>query len=372
MKKEILKHSSKERNDINPHLIIIMGLLLSSIIFMFDLLTPLGVADGMCYIGVVLLSILTNEKKSTVIISVSSAIFIIAGFLFSPSVLDPSESYISITNRSLSITIVAFSSIVLIRNKDLKNIVKAKTEKLAITNQELDSFNFITSHDLQEPLRKIKNFATILLDKEEQNLTGKGKYYLQRLVATVQQMQMFLDSLLAYSRINHPDHPPEEIELNKLFNEILLNFNEIIKEKNGTIKIEGSCKSKIIRAQFKELMSQLIANSIKFSHPDRGVNIIIRNEMVSGNKSINQALLPKIKYCRTSIVDNGIGFDPQYKERIFGIFQRLHAYEQYKGSGIGLAICKKIAENHQGVILAKGELNKGAQFDIYIPIQGKI
>ena len=114
-------------------------------------------------------------------------------------------------------------------------------------------------------------------------------------------------------------------------------------------------------------MSNLINNALKFSKPGIPPHIVIKSKIVKGSKLINRNLLPGKEYCHISVKDNGIGFDSQYKDRIFEVFQRLHEYDEYKGTGIGLAICKRIIENHNGIITATGELGRGARFDIYIP-----
>ncbi|HEY6160981.1 MAG TPA: ATP-binding protein, partial [Bacteroidia bacterium] len=125
----------------------------------------------------------------------------------------------------------------------------------------------------------------------------------------------------------------------------------------------------IIRFQFRQLIHNLIGNSLKFQKPSRPPRISIKGEIVHGSKLNVEKLSGKINYCHIIYTDNGIGFDPQYSERIFEVFQRLHSKEEYRGTGMGLAICKRIVENHHGVITASGKLNKGARFDIYIPAE---
>ena len=141
----------------------------------------------------------------------------------------------------------------------------------------------------------------------------------------------------------------------------------MILENKATIEIVDHCEVNIIRFQFRQLIDNLISNSLKFSIPSTAPHITFRSEIVRGDKLNNEKLSSNIDYCHIIYTDNGIGFDPQYNERVFEVFQRLHSQEEYIGTGMGLAICKRIIENHNGVITASGKLNKGVQFDIYIP-----
>jgi len=247
---------------------------------------------------------------------------------------------------------------------------KALEEKNAFLekmNKELETFTFVSSHDLQEPLRKVKNFTSVLLLEEKKNLSRSGKVYLTRMQETVARMQMLLDDLLAYSGVKNKGQKFEKTDLGAITKEVIEDFKELLKEKKGIIKTGDMCSAKIIRFQMRQVFQNLISNSIKFSHPDRKPLITIKCDMVSGRTLKHLNLLPAVKYCHITFSDNGIGFDPKYKERIFEVFQRLHEYDEYKGTGIGLAICKRIIENHNGVIVANSKKNSGATFDIYIP-----
>ncbi len=265
--------------------------------------------------------------------------------------------------------------------KGLENIISERTTQLEESyktleeknvflekaNKELETFTFISSHDLQEPLRKIKNFSDSLLQEENKNLSGKGKHYLKRMEETVKRMQMLIEDLLAYSRVKNGAHNFEKTYLNEIAKEVIDNFSETLKEKKAEIKADGLCHAKIIRFQFRQVLQNLISNALKFSHPKRFPRIIIKCEIKSGNILKIKDLLPEVNYCHLTVSDNGIGFKRQYKDRIFEVFQRLHEFDKYKGTGIGLAICKRIIENHNGIITATGKLNKGTRIDIYIP-----
>src|SRR4029077_17475947 len=140
-----------------------------------------------------------------------------------------------------------------------------------------------------------------------------------------------------------------------------------ILEKHGVVENTENCSANIIPFQFRQLMYNLISNALKFSIPEKPSRIVIKSEIVKGSQLNNEKLSPDKNYCHITIKDNGIGFEPHFRERIFEVFQKLHGKEVYAGTGIGLAIVKKIVENHNGIISATSELNKGAQFDIYIP-----
>ncbi len=157
-------------------------------------------------------------------------------------------------------------------------------------------------------------------------------------------------------------------DLSVIIDEVKKDFEEVLLEKKATIEAAHLCKTNIIRFQFRQLFQNLVSNSLKFSKPGTAPYITIKSGIVKGNELNNENLSPGTDYCHIIYTDNGIGFEPQYKDRIFEVFQRLYSKEEYPGSGIGLAICKRIVENHNGIITAFGELNNGAQFDIFIPV----
>ena len=245
--------------------------------------------------------------------------------------------------------------------------LKEQNAALAKSNKELETFTFISSHDLQEPLRKIKNFAAVLLKDESGQLSKNGKDYLQRMQATAHRMQMLIEDLLTYSRVKNSLQSFENTSFHLIVEEVNDDFKELLKEKKAIIKVTGECDVKIIRFQFRQLISNIISNALKFSDEKRPLRINVKCDTELGSKLNNDRLIQDISYSHITVSDNGIGFDPQYKERIFDVFERLHEHSEYKGTGIGLAICKRIVENHHGIITATGVLEKGARFDIYIP-----
>jgi light-regulated signal transduction histidine kinase (bacteriophytochrome) len=259
----------------------------------------------------------------------------------------------------------------IIANKELafQNEEKEKrAAELIIANKELLAFTYVSSHDLQEPLRKIQTFVTIILDKENKNLSDNGKHNFKRIQLAAGRMQQLIEDLLAFSRISTTEHKFEKTDLNIIVEEVKTELKDTIEEKKAIIEAIELCSADIIFFQFRQLMYNLISNALKFSNPDFPPHIIIKSRIVKGNKLNNEKLLAEKNYCHITVKDNGIGFEPHFSQRIFEVFQKLHSKEEYAGTGIGLAIVKKIIENHNGIITATSELKNGATFDIYIPV----
>ena len=259
-----------------------------------------------------------------------------------------------------------------IANKELKFQNKEKEKRAAellVANKELESFTYISSHDLQEPLRKIQAFSDRILTEEHGNLSEKGKYYFERTRLSALHMQTLINDLLAYSRTKSTERTFENSNLNKIIWEVMAALKEELQEKKATIEMDKLCEAFIIPFQFRQLLQNLITNSLKFSKPGIAPHIIIKSDIIKYDKSHPKKFPMKIDYCHVSVTDNGIGFNTKYKDKIFEIFQRLHYKEDYEGTGIGLAIVKKIVENHNGIITATGKLEEGCTFDIYIPAQ---
>ena len=246
--------------------------------------------------------------------------------------------------------------------------LEQKNKELERANKDLTSFTYVSSHDLQEPLRKIQNFVTCILLEEEKNLSDTGKSYFRRMGETAKRMQRLIEDLLNYSRVKSSEHSPEDTDLGLLLEEVIKDFEEALDKKGAVVEFTPLGRANVIVFQFRQLFYNLLSNSLKFSDPAVPLRIVIKSRVTGPGKIRNKNLSPKMKYLHLTFTDNGIGFDPQYRDRIFEVFQRLHSVEEYRGTGIGLAICKKIVENHDGVITADGRPGKGARFDIYIPL----
>ena len=222
----------------------------------------------------------------------------------------------------------ALNSDVTAANKELvfRNEEKEKwAAELISANKELIAFTYISSHDLQEPLRKIQTFARTILETE--NLSDKGKYNFQRILLSAGRMRQLIEDLLAFSRINTAERKFEKIDLNIIIDEVKTELKDIIDEKHATIEVTEICPAKIIAFQFRQLMFNLLSNALKFSQPDIPPHIIIKSRNVSGSKLNNEKLSPEKDYCHITVKDNGIGFEPRFNERIFEVFQKLHRQE---------------------------------------------
>ena len=261
-----------------------------------------------------------------------------------------------------------------IANKELsfQNKEKEKrAEELLIANKELESFAFISSHDLQEPLRKIQTFSSRILADEFDNLSTNGKYYFERTQLSALHMQTLINDLMAYSRTIVKEKKFENNDLKKIVNDVKANLKEELQNTKAIIETHHLCTMPLITFQFRQLLQNLISNSIKFCNPNLVPHIIIESSFIKFDaKSTENCILDK-DYFHISIKDNGIGFNTEFKDKIFEVFQRLHDKNEYKGTGIGLSIARKIVENHNGKITATSKIGEGAQFDIYIPAEQK-
>ncbi len=263
-----------------------------------------------------------------------------------------------------SYTVTSYQDIT--ERKKAEAQLRSQNDQLEKMNKELQSFAYISSHDLQEPLRKIQTFATRILEKEGNNLSENGKDNFKRMQDAAKRMQTLIQDLLAYSRTNTNERKLETTPLSKIIAEVKEDLQEELNEKHAVIESTELCEVNIIPFQFRQLMLNLVSNSLKFSYPNQPPHIRIKSEIANGIE-LHSHLLPQKKYCHITVMDNGIGFDQQYSEKIFEVFQRLHSKNEYNGTGIGLSIVKKIVENHEGLITAQSELGKGARFDIFIP-----
>jgi PAS domain S-box-containing protein len=247
--------------------------------------------------------------------------------------------------------------------------LEEKNRQLEKMNSELQSFAYISSHDLQEPLRKIQIFAARVLDKEAENLSEKGRDYFHRMQQSANRMQTLIQDLLTYSRTTAAEHSFLIKNFTEVFDEVKQDLAESIRESNAVIEVLGEpCETRMIPFQMAQLLHNLLGNAIKFTREGVPPHITISCTQVNGAEAGIKTLNTE-KYCHITIQDNGIGFEPQFSERIFEVFQRLHEKGEYTGTGIGLAIVKKIVENHSGTIIASGSPNQGARFDIYIPLR---
>ncbi len=238
---------------------------------------------------------------------------------------------------------------------------------LEAMNAELESFTYISSHDLQEPLRKIQIFVTRIIDKESNSLSQESLAYMLRTKDSANRMQNLIQDLLAYSRLKTESFLVEKIDISEMINDVKDDLSEEIASSGAIIKFNGVDSVFGISTQFRQLITNLVSNSIKFVRAGVSPIITIDNQEISGAQIVNMPANPILTYNKITIADNGIGFDEQYKKRIFEVFQRLHSQNEYIGTGIGLAIVKKIMENHHGFVSAESPRETGAVFTMYFP-----
>lgn len=259
---------------------------------------------------------------------------------------------------------------VIIMSRDVTDIVHSgilleeKNNALENSNKELESFNYIASHDLQEPLRKIRTFIH-LIEKSGFDSESTRKYF-EKINSSAQRMSDLIQSVLTYSRLSKTGEDFTETDLNKILTEVQTDFELLIKEKNATIK---TSKLPIIKAnalQINQLFSNLISNSLKFSTEKPKITI---SSKIEKGKQISLLANPNQSYVHLVFKDNGIGFPDEFKDKIFNLFQRLHGKSEYSGTGIGLSIVKKIVEQHKGFISAESKDGEGAIFNIWLPVE---
>lgn len=242
-----------------------------------------------------------------------------------------------------------------------------KNRELEASNKELQAFNYVASHDLQEPLRKIETFISRLEARDYQNLTETGQQYFERIKVAAGRMRLLIKDLLQFSRTNKSEKVFEMADLNEILEAAKHEIAESITDKSAIIKSEHLPTLKVIPFQIQQMFINLLGNSIKYSKANVPPEIHIDYRKGS-LQQIGQLVLPAKKdFHKFTFSDNGIGFSEEYSQRIFELFSRLHNKDEIAGTGIGLAICKKIVENHKGYILAKGKPGEGAVFEIYLP-----
>ena len=258
-------------------------------------------------------------------------------------------------------------------NYDITNQYKKTLEleennkELKYINTELEAFNNIVSHDLQEPLRKIQMFISRLEEKEMDLLSQQGKDYFSKVRLTANRMQTLLMDLVNYSRTIKGDKVFVETDLNKVLAEILQDLASNIEEKKAEIHIGNLPSIKAIPFQIKQLFINLISNSLKYSKEDRIPQISITSDKITEKEMRDHKIANAADYYKIVVADNGIGFKQEYAEKIFMLFKRLETDPKYLGTGLGLAICNRIVDNHKGFIKAKGKPDAGAKFYIFIP-----
>jgi two-component system CheB/CheR fusion protein len=248
-------------------------------------------------------------------------------------------------------------------------LLKESNSDLEHSNKNLEQFAFIASHDLQEPLRKIKTFSNMLSNSLGDKLSNDGSVLIDKICAASDRMSVLINDVLKFSRIENVKNKFVEINANDILKNVLNEFNVLITQKNAVVNTSTLPVIEAIPLQLYQLFYNIISNSLKFARADvrPAISISSRN-LDEGEIRRYPSLNPQLPYCEILFEDNGIGFHNQYKEKIFLIFTRLHTRDKFPGTGIGLGLCKKIALNHQGDIVAEGRENEGSSFHVILPI----
>lgn len=249
-----------------------------------------------------------------------------------------------------------------------QNELERRLTALNKSNRDLEQFAYIASHDLQEPLRKIIAFGERLDKKYKEQLGTEGQFFVERMTSAAQRMHGLIEDLLSYSRASRHTEAYSLVNLNEVVKNVLEDLEVKIQSKKASITIAELPLIEAQSVQMHQLFLNLIENALKFSKGDSIpiIQIDVRNVAAYEASKIGQ-LNPKENYFEFIISDNGIGFEPEYAERIFTIFQRLHGRSEYAGTGLGLAICRKIVETHRGFIEAQAKPYEGAKFIFYLP-----
>lgn len=267
-------------------------------------------------------------------------------------------------------------------SKELEIKVKKRTQMLAFankklqisvneleaTNADLESFAYVSSHDLQEPLRKIQMFTSRIATRDRENLSESGQRDFDKITTAAKRMRELIEDLLAFSRANTTTAEFEKKDLKEILHHVLENLSEKIEATETQVETDNLLLAHVIPFQIRQVFQNLIENAIKFSREGISPKISITSEETKFKKGSGLKLDPTKKYAHIIIKDNGIGFDPQFAERIFDVFQRLHGKLEFEGTGVGLAIVRKIMQNHNGAITASSREGEGATFEIWLPL----
>ena len=292
------------------------------------------------------------------------------------------EEEILALNRDLELRVEERTAELQRSNRDLE----AFTTKLQWSNRELQEFASVASHDLQEPLRKIQAFGDRLRAKCAGGLGEQGIDYLGRMQAAAARMSTLINDLLAFSRVTSKAQPFATVDLARVAREVVVDLEGRIQQTGGRVEFNGLPSIDADPLQMRQLLQNLIGNALKFHRPGEPPVVTIRSRLLDptvpngaedsevvaeavskAEASTETGPAPAAPTCEIEVSDNGIGFEEKYLDRIFNVFQRLHGRGEYEGTGMGLAICRKIVERHVGTITARSEPDRGSTFIITLP-----
>ncbi|WP_247231815.1 ATP-binding protein [Telluribacter sp. SYSU D00476] len=252
--------------------------------------------------------------------------------------------------------------------KVIQNELERRVEDLNKSNEDLEQFAYVASHDLQEPLRKIVSFGERLESRSRGALNEEQRLYLDRILNATRRMQEMISNLLEFSRVARTKDGFVPTDLNAILKSTISDLEITIQQKNALVMIGDLPEIESIPSQMSQLFMNLLSNALKFTKREVRPIIKIEAEFLKNNEVIKQGLVPDKSYVRLTVSDNGIGFENEQANRIFTLFQRLRGRSEFEGAGIGLSVCKKVVENHSGTIEARGVPDGGATFTIVLPI----
>ena len=241
-------------------------------------------------------------------------------------------------------------------------------QELERSNRELEQFAYVASHDLQEPLRKIRTFGDRLATACGDALPEPGRQCVERMQNAAERMQELIDGLLNLSRVTTKAADFEQVDLMKVAREVVSDLEVKIDESGGRVEFERLPTIEADPLQIRQLLQNLVGNALKFHREGEPPRVQISARFVKGRDSLALDRSPEDERCRIEVKDNGIGFEEKYLDRIFEVFQRLHPRDVHEGTGVGLAICRKIVERHGGTITAQSEPGRGATFIVDLPV----
>jgi signal transduction histidine kinase len=263
-------------------------------------------------------------------------------------------------------------------NEELEAKIAARTQELSVysdelarSNRELEDFAFVASHDLQEPLRKIRAFGNRIESGYGDVMDDRGKDFLARMLNAAERMSMLISDLLSFSRVSTRGKDFVDVELNTIFSGVLSDLEIAIEEKSAQVRVANMPSIRGDKSQLEQLFLNLISNALKFQPADVPPIIDVECSELSSDELGTLLKSDEYQWVKITVTDNGIGFEQAFAEKIFAPFQRLHGRSEYKGTGIGLAVCRRIVERHNGTIAATSEPGKGAKFDIILPLDSE-
>jgi PAS domain S-box-containing protein len=240
--------------------------------------------------------------------------------------------------------------------------------QLETQNKELQQFAYVAAHDMKEPLRKVRFYYSAIVDEGVGALSERQRAYLERAAEAARRMQGFIEDLLAFSRAAEPVNQLEAVDLNAVMAEVSAFYQETLAELNGSIVVSDLPVIQGIPFQVRQVFVNLFGNAIKYRQQGRPLRIEVSGSVVASPGLAQAKQYLPARFLRVKVKDNGMGFDAQHAEKIFDMFERLHGRDAYEGTGIGLSICRKIMENHRGLIRAEGYPGEGAVFEAFFPM----